>query len=157
RPSPGIHAGVVRFHHALAQSTEPPVTMDEGRRMVAWLEPICREADAHRDRVLRLKESLEPRRILITGASGLLGRALLDRLHAGGESVRVLVRRRSPELERMPGVQVVYGDLGDPEAVDRAIAGVQLVYHVGATMRGRGWAAYEAGTVCGTSNVVHSC
>ena len=88
---------------------------------------------------------------------GVLGRALLDRLRASGESVRVLVRRRSPELERLPGVQVVYGDLGDPEAVDRAIAGVQLVYHVGATMRGRGWADFEAGTVRGTSNVVDSC
>ncbi len=157
RPSPGIHAGVLRFHDALVRGAQPPVTMDEGRRMVAWLEPFCLEADAHRNRTLRLEESLEPRRILVTGASGLLGRMLLDRLRGNGESVRVLVRRRSPDLERLPAVQVVYGDLGDPEAVDRAIAGVQLVYHVGATMRGRSWADFEAGTVCGTSNVVHSC
>ena len=34
-----------------------------------------------------LKEPLEPRRILVTGASGLLGRALLDRLRGSGESV----------------------------------------------------------------------
>jgi 2-alkyl-3-oxoalkanoate reductase len=157
RPSPGIHAGVLRFYEALARGAEPPVTMDDGRRIVAWMEAFCREADAHRERALRLSESLEPRRILITGASGMLGRALLDRLWRQGESVRVLVRRRAPELERLPGVQVVYGDLGDPEAVDRAIAGVQLVYHVGATMRGRGWADFEAGTVSGTSNVVQSC
>lgn len=157
RPSPGIHAGVIRFHRALAEGAAPPVSMDEGRRMVAWLEPFCRDADADRERVLRLKESLEPRRILITGAAGLLGRALLDRLRASGESVRVLVRRQSPDLERLPGVQVVYGDLGDPEAVDRAVAGVKLVYHVGATLRGRGWADFEAGTVHGTSNVVESC
>jgi nucleoside-diphosphate-sugar epimerase len=124
--------------------------------MVAWLEPACREADARRDRELRVKEPLEPRRILVTGASGLLGRALVERLRANGESVRVLVRRASPHLEQLPGVQVVYGDLGDPEAVDRAIAGVRLVYHAGATMRGR-WAEFEAGTVKGTSNVVDSC
>jgi predicted dehydrogenase/nucleoside-diphosphate-sugar epimerase len=157
RPSPGIHAGVLRFYDALARGAQPPVTPDEGRRMVAWLEPFCRDADTHRDRALRLEESLEPRRILVTGASGLLGRKLLDRLRGNGESVRVLVRRRSPELERLPGVQVVYGDLGDPEAVDRAVSGVQLVYHAGATMRGRGWADFEAGTVCGTANVVRSC
>ena len=157
RPSPGIHAGVLRFYDALARGVEPPVTMDEGRRMVALLEPFCRKADAHRDRALRVNEPLEPRRILVTGASGLLGRALLDRLRANGESVRVLVRRHSPKLEQLPGVQVVYGDLGDPDAVDRAVAGVQLVYHVGATLRGRGWAEFEAGSVCGTSNVVHSC
>jgi predicted dehydrogenase/nucleoside-diphosphate-sugar epimerase len=157
RPSPGIHDGVLRFHEALARRAEPPVSMDEGRRMVAWLEPFCREADEQRDRAFRLNESLEPRRILVTGASGLLGRALLDRLRRDGESIRVLVRRRSPELERLPGVQVVYGDLGDPDAVDRATAGVQLVYHLGATMRGRGWADFDAGTVRGTSNVVDSC
>jgi nucleoside-diphosphate-sugar epimerase len=51
----------------------------------------------------------------------------------------------------------VYGNLGDPEAVDRAVAGVQLVYHVGATMRGRGWADFDAGTVSGTTNIVRSC
>jgi nucleoside-diphosphate-sugar epimerase/predicted dehydrogenase len=157
RPSPGTHAGVLRFHDSLARRTRPPVTMYEGRTMVGWLEPYCREADAQRDRVLRLKEPLEPRKILVTGASGLLGRALLDRLRASGETVRVLVRRRSPELERLPGVQVVYGDLGDPEAVDRAVAGVQLVYHAGATTRGRAWEDFEAGTVRGTSNVVQSC
>src|SRR5262249_55592521 len=156
RPSPGIHAGVLRFHDSLPGGASPPVTMHEGRRMVAWLEPFCRDADADRDRTLRLKESLEPRRILVTGASGLLGRALLDRLRDNGESVRVLVRRRSPELERLAGADVAYGDLGDPEAVDRAVAGVQLVYHLGAAMRG-GWADFEAGTVCGTSNVVNSC
>lgn len=157
RPSPGIHAGVVQFHDALARGVEPPTSMDEARRIAAWLEPFCREADERRDRALRSSESLARERILVTGASGLLGRALLDRLRRNGESVRVLVRRRSPDLERLPGVQVVYGDLGDPDAVDRAIAGVGLVYHVGAAMRGRTWADFEAGTVCGTSNVVRSC
>jgi predicted dehydrogenase/nucleoside-diphosphate-sugar epimerase len=157
RPSPGIHAGVLRFHEALARGSRPPVAAEEGRRIVAWLEPFCRQADAERGLTLRLNEPLEPRRILVTGASGLLGRALLDRLVADGASVRVLVRRSSAELEQLPGVQVVYGDLGDPEAVDRAVAGVQLVYHAGATMRGRGWADFQAGTVCGTANVVDSC
>jgi len=156
RPSPGIHAGVLRFHEALLQGTRTPVAMEEGRRMVAWLEPFCQDADAARDRALRLDESLEPRDTLVTGAAGLLGRTLLDRLRASGESVRVLVRRRSPELEALGDVQVVYGDLGDPEAVDRAVAGVRRVYHLGAAMRGS-WAEFEAGTVCGTANVVQSC
>jgi predicted dehydrogenase/nucleoside-diphosphate-sugar epimerase len=157
RPSPGIHAGVLRFHEALTRGAEPPVTMEDGRRMITWIEPFCRQADAARDDALRVAETLEPRRILVTGASGVLGRALVQRLCAGGDAVRVLVRRPAPELERLPGVQVVYGDLGDPSAVDRATAGVRLVYHVGATMRGRGWAEFEAGTVCGTANVVQAC
>ena len=156
RPSPGIHAGVLRFHAALAQGRLPPVTMEEGRRMVAWLEPFCRAADLARDRALRVTEPLEPRETLVTGAAGLLGRSLLNRLRAEGESVRVLVRRRSPELEALGDVQVVYGNLGDPDAVDRAVAGVRRVYHLGSTMRGS-WDEFQAGTVCGTSNIVQSC
>ena len=53
RPSPGIHAGVLHFHDSLTRGAQPPVTMDEGRRIVARLESFCREADARRDRALR--------------------------------------------------------------------------------------------------------
>ncbi len=53
-------------------------------------------------------------------------------------------------------MHVVRGDLGDPEAVERAVQGVELVYHVGAGMRG-GTEAFESGTVWGTKNVVAAC
>ena len=156
RPSPGIHAGVLRFHEALARGEAPPVTTDEAAddRLDRAVQPRGRCA---RESHAALAEALEPRRILVTGASGQLGRALVARLCAAGDRVRVLVRRPAPDLEALPGVQVVYGDLGDPAAVDRAVAGVRLVYHVGATMRGRGWADFEAGSVLGTANVVESC
>ncbi len=51
---------------------------------------------------------------------------------------------------------VVLGDLGDPEFVDRAVQGVEIVYHAGAGMRG-GTEAFECGTVWGTKNVVAAC
>jgi len=155
-PSPGIHAGVVRFHHWRTNGGEPPTTMDDGRRLVAWLEPFCRRADADRDARLKVDRSLEPADVLITGASGRLGRALLNCLHGSGARVRVLVRRRALDLERLPGLQVVYGELGDPEAVDRAVAGVRVVYHAGAAMSGS-WPAFHAGTVRGTANIVDAC
>ena len=157
QPSPGIHAGVVRFHEALAHGRRPPVSAGAARRLIEWLEPIGRDADTRRDQELRLHEAREPRRVLVTGATGVLGRALVDRLRANGESIRVLTRRRSSALEGLTDVQVVYGDLGDPEAVDRAIAGVQIVYHVGAATSGRTWTEFECGTVRGTANVVRSC
>jgi len=157
RPSPGIHAGVLQFHAVLAGQHRALVTAEEARRVIAWLEPICRNADVRRDQELRLHESLEPTHTLVTGASGLLGGALLARLRATGDRIRVLVRRQSPELERLPNVQVVYGDLGDPEAVDRAVEGVRVVYHVGAGTRGRGWTEFEGSTVSGTANIVHAC
>ena len=48
------------------------------------------------------------------------------------------------------------GDLGDPRAVDHAVSGVGIVYHVGAAMRGSP-KAFEAGTVWGTRNVIDAC
>ena len=157
RPSPGIHAGVLQFHDALDRGAAPPVSMEEGRSMVGWVEEACRAADNHKDVALEVHKRVPPAQILVTGATGFLGRALLARLCSLGESIRVLARRPSSSLEALPGVHVVYGDLGDPDAVDRAVAGVNVVYHVGATMRGRGWPDYQSGTIEATRNIVESC
>jgi predicted dehydrogenase/nucleoside-diphosphate-sugar epimerase len=157
RPSPGIHAGVVQFHEALRRHAEPPVTMDEGRRMVGWLEDVCRAADLAKRRALRDGPASRPATILVTGAAGFLGSALLRRLCADQAAIRVLVRRPAAHFESMPDVQVTYGDVGDADAVDRAVAGVETVYHVAATMRGRHEADFQAGTVAGTANIVDGC
>jgi len=52
-------------------------------------------------------------------------------------------------------VEVFLGDLGDPAAVDRAVAGTEIVYHVGAAMKGSAH-DHERGTVSGTQNIVDS-
>jgi nucleoside-diphosphate-sugar epimerase len=53
-------------------------------------------------------------------------------------------------------LQLVYGDLGNPAAVDRAVQGVEIVFHVGAAMKGGNF-EYNAGTIWGTRNVIDSC
>ncbi len=163
-PNPGIGVSVRRFYEALAAGGPPPVSAEEGRRIVCLIEQAGREADAAKARAfappLRAgfasSPAAVPPRILVTGASGLLGGALLGRLRQRGETVRLLLRRPAPALAADPQIDVVYGDLGDPEAVDRAVRGVELVYHVGAATGGRR-AAFEAGTIWGTKNVVAAC
>ncbi len=157
RPSPGIHAGVIEFHEALHRGMPPPVTAEEGQSIVSLTEDVCQRADRDRIAAFRVHEQLPRADVLVTGAAGLLGRALLDRLRGNGQTIRILVRQPSARLKDVENLQVVYGDLGDPAAVDRAVAGVDVVYHVGATMRGRGWGDFQAGTVVGTQNVVESC
>jgi predicted dehydrogenase/nucleoside-diphosphate-sugar epimerase len=155
-PSPGIHVCVRAFYEALVEGTPPPVPAEEGRRMVRWMDEVSREANAAKDRRLQVTVPVSPARILVTGAAGMLGGALLRRLCQEGETVRVLVRRPSESLERNPLIQVVYGDLGDPEAVDQAVDGVDTVYHVGAAMGG-GPLEFQSGTIWGTKNVIDSC
>jgi 2-alkyl-3-oxoalkanoate reductase len=155
-PSPGIHVSVCAFYEALAKGAPPPVDAGEGRRMISLLEEVSPGANAARDRELGLGESVPPARILVTGASGFVGRALMKRLRLGGEPIRVLVRRPNEAFAKDPLIHQVCGDLGDPEAVDRAVRGVSVVYHVGAAMRGGG-ADFERGTVWGAKNIVSAC
>ncbi len=91
---------------------------------------------------------------LVTGASGSLGNAVAKRLRADGHAVRMLVRRL-PE-QPQDGLEYAHGDLGDPVAIDKAVAGAEIVVHCGAAMKGT-WAEHQAATVTGTQNVIDAC
>ena len=156
KPSPGIHVSVVKFHEALHRGELPPVPAEEGRRVIALLEDVSRRADD--DKRVYLSEpnqTLRPR-ILVTGANGFLGTALVKRLRAElGEPLRLLVRR--PAANPPPDdLQLVYGDLGNPAVVDRAMQGIETVFHVGASTKG-GPFEFSSGTVWGTRNVIDAC
>ena len=88
---------------------------------------------------------------LVTGASGSLGTAIVNRLRADGHEVRAFQRRNPTRAEH--GVEYAIGDLGDGGAVDRAVAGAEVVIHCGATMKGT-WPEHERGTILGTQNVI---
>jgi predicted dehydrogenase/nucleoside-diphosphate-sugar epimerase len=156
-PSPGIYAGAIDFARAVADGRAPATSAEEGRRIVALMESVSRRADGEAAHVFaqRLKE-LPPADVLVTGAGGFLGGALLRRLVAEGKAVRVLVRRPIGWVADLPHVQTVIGDLGDPEIVDHAIAGTRVVYHVGAAMRGAP-EQFRAGTTVAVGNVIESC
>jgi nucleoside-diphosphate-sugar epimerase len=154
-PNPGIHLSVVKFHEALRRGESPPVPAEEGRRSIALLEEVSRRADADKFAYLAETTPLRPPRILVTGAGGFLGRALVNRLRAAGEPMRVMLRR-PPATPLGHDVHVVYGDLGNPAAVERALQGIDTVFHVGAAMRGGNF-EYSAGTIWGTRNVIEAC
>ena len=73
---------------------------------------------------------------LVTGAAGFLGSHVARQLVARGETVRVLVRASSSNraISDLP-LEYVTGDLRDAASLDRAMAGVQRVYHVAADYR----------------------
>jgi nucleoside-diphosphate-sugar epimerase len=67
---------------------------------------------------------------LVTGATGLVGSHVAERLVESGRRVRGLVRRGSDvdHLRRL-GVELAFGDLRDPASLDAALEGVSAVYH----------------------------
>lgn len=70
-------------------------------------------------------------RTLLTGATGFIGGHVLRELVGRGREVRVLVRPRS-NLANLAGLDVerVSGDVTDPESLDRAMRGCDVLYHV---------------------------
>ena len=76
------------------------------------------------------------KKALVTGATGFVGAGVARALIAEGFAVRVLARRQSPRtnLEGM-AVEVVEGDLTDPESLRRATEGCSAVFHVAADYR----------------------
>jgi nucleoside-diphosphate-sugar epimerase len=107
---------------------------------------------------------------LVTGATGFTGGHLARGLVARGHTVRALVRnrQRAADLEQA-GVELVEGDLRDRQALDRAVAGIDRVYHIAATYREAGHSAnsyravnalavrdvVEAAAAAGVTRVVH--
>ncbi len=67
--------------------------------------------------------------VLVSGATGNVGREVVSQLTREGVTVRVLAR--TPNAAGLPdGVEVVYGDLSAPETLDKASEGVEAVFLV---------------------------
>src|SRR3954452_15993453 len=73
--------------------------------------------------------------ILLTGATGLVGSALLRRLTTRREPVRCLVRDPRRLGDQRVRVQIALGDLSDPPSFRHAMRGVHTVIHLAASVR----------------------
>ena len=92
-------------------------------------------------------------RVLVTGASGMLGRGVAQALIDRGDDVRVLQRRPSGLA-----CDEILGDVADRDAVRRAVTGVDAVVHLAAKVDVVGpWAEYERANVVGTRTMVDAC
>ena len=178
-PYHGLQMLVADFYGRLSAAVpQSPVSIASARQVVDWTERVARPADEAK-RQWQAKFPAQPTApVLVTGAGGFIGRHLLKRLLEQHDRVRVFVRRvpdsgtgvppvsaGNSTVDRRdacptnllndPRVEMVIGDLGDPDAVERAVAGTEIVYHVGAAMSGSR-EDFERGTVVGTRNLIAS-
>ena len=95
--------------------------------------------------------------VLVTGATGFVGLAVVRTLLARGEAVRILVRRPGDrgQVAGLP-VEAVVGDLRDPASLAPAVVGCTALFHVAADYRlvARDPAALYRTNVEGTRNIL---
>ncbi|HXJ93923.1 MAG TPA: NAD-dependent epimerase/dehydratase family protein [Terriglobia bacterium] len=99
---------------------------------------------------------LEGQRILVTGATGFIGGQVACRLLSENRPVRVMARRieKAADLEKL-GAEVVMGDLGDEDLLERAAQGCAVVIHCAAQVADRPTRAeYQGPNVGGTENIL---
>ena len=104
-------------------------------------------------------------RVLITGAGGFIGSHLVEACVAAGDDVRVLLRYNSRNsrgwldgLECERQLDVIAGDVRDPDLVNRAVRGVDTIFHlaalIGIPYSYESPLAYVKTNVEGTANVL---
>ncbi len=79
-------------------------------------------------------------RVLITGAGGFIGRHVVCRQLALGRAVRALDRNAAgmADFEAGEGLEILVGDVSDPEIQRRAVEGVDTVFHLASAHLERG-------------------
>ena len=95
-------------------------------------------------------------RVLVTGASGFLGRALVRRLVKEGHAVNAYCRSDDDELRSI--TTLTRGDIADLQMLLSAGSGCDAVFHVAAMVGAGGRAAdFERTNIQGTRHVIEAC
>jgi len=94
---------------------------------------------------------------LVTGATGFIGSHLVELLLSRAHTVRVLLRKTS-SLEWLKGlpIELFYGDLFDMEAMQKAVSGVDYVYHSAGLTKAKTAEGYYRANQEGTRNLLNA-
>ncbi len=93
-------------------------------------------------------------KVLVTGATGFIGRHLRERLAHAGHAVRTLVR---PTARRPLGVEVAIGDVTVPESLPAAVEGVDAVVYLAGVGQAARPATYQRVNAEGALNLARAC
>ena len=98
------------------------------------------------------------RHVLVVGSTGQLGSEVVRQAATAGHRVRALVRHGSHhEHLRMPGVEIVFGDLRDGPSLERVCEGITDVVATATVIFPRGVASFQEDEGQGYGNLVSAC
>jgi len=165
-PFEGMRKLITLFYEAIEKGSPNPMPPEYALRIMrimdsTWEQVAEELKPAERIRSERRLPRLRPekpgaRKVLVTGGTGFIGSRLVRDLLARGNDVRILARNlRKAEPLRQAGAEVVVGNLFEADSVEQAVEGVDVVYHLGATMGGK-WVDFELGTIKATELLVRA-
>jgi nucleoside-diphosphate-sugar epimerase/predicted dehydrogenase len=157
RPYQGLQRLLTLYYGALIDGREAPVSPALAIATTRTEEKIFAAAgrvhlDSSNQRP-RKPTAAQSDTVLVTGATGYLGREVCRQLVERGIHVRALVRPLSTlaPLQSL-GVELVFGDVRDSNTVRRVAEGVTSIIHLAASLRGSP-DAIRSSCVDGTQNI----
>lgn len=97
-------------------------------------------------------------KVLVTGATGFVGREIVRQLHEAGHAIRILVRNcsspRAQEASSRCGAETHPGDVLDAASLDGALSGTDAVIHLVGIISEVGDSTFENVHTRGTGNIV---
>ena len=96
-------------------------------------------------------------KILVTGATGFIGRHLIRHLDASGYGVRAMVRPTSNTEGFPAGLEYAHATLEDLDALRHAVSGVDVVIHLACLLKVPWKPEFQTVNVDGTRRVLEAC
>ena len=161
KPYRGTMSFLHEFYDALREKRSLPVSKDRALAVVRAMHTIVAKLEPTNfvyERVVPARpKSPGARRVLVTGGTGFVGRALVKRLIAEGYAVRVLARKlaRVEPLIKL-GAEISWGDVADLESFSEAFESCDVVVHLAAGTSGTEQDG-QTGTLQGTRNALELC
>ena len=159
RPYQGMKVLIHKFYDAVNGKEEIPVSKEEALMVIETMDEIWKRIKNTRlDFTIRNPGAAgKGDKILVTGATGFLGKRLVELLGQKGHPVRALARKLSNiEKLRKLNTEIFFGDVADVESLKPAFEGIDFVIHTAADTSGNEEEG-QLSTIQGTKNIVALC
>ena len=153
-----IENSIKAFYSGLDQQLDPRLDGQFGVGVIAACEQITRqcafEPAANRYETWQVLPPIQQPTILVIGGTGFIGQYLIRALTKRGLGVRVITRGMTSAQVGLAGlpVELVQGDIADPEFMDKALEGIGVVYDLAKAV-GEKWEDYYRHDVLVTQNI----
>lgn len=160
RPYQGMKVLIHKFYDSIAGKGEVPVPKDSALMVIEAMDEIWKQVKNTRLNFEPIVPNKGPTgkeaypKILVTGATGFLGKRLVELLVEKGYSVRALARKLS-NIEKLKklDIEIFFGDVASIESLKPAFQGIDYVIHAAADTSGREEDG-QPSTIQGTKNVL---